>query len=388
LNFLNEAEIIKEKIIAHRRRIHNIAEVGRELPETFNYICNELENMGISYEKIGGGISAEIGKDGGVTVLLRADADALPMCELSGESFAAENGNMHSCGHDMHSSMLLGAAEILKKQENSLQGKIKLIFQPAEELLEGARAMVDAGVIADERPDAAVMIHVICSEEIPVGTVVLPSGGAVAPMAAFFEIEVKGKSAHGASPKDAKDAITSAARMLLALQELSARELVGLDAVITVGKFNGGSAKNAIADNAKLGGSIRAYDQKIFEHIKLRIEEICDGIGSAFGTRADISYQGEVPAFRVNEALAYEVKTFSKELLGEEKVITPDGFVGGGSEDFSCFAEKIPSTMIALSAGANEYTLHNPKLRFDESVLPIGAALYAYVATRLIEDDV
>lgn len=387
-NILEEAKELFDELSEYRRYLHTVAEIGFDLPKTTEYVGNILTEIGISTEFLGSGIVATLGEGQGSTVLLRADMDALPIKEQTGLSYSSQNGNMHACGHDMHTAMLLGAARLLKEHEKDLYGRIKLVFQPAEERLMGAKEMIKAGVLDDHKPDAALMLHVVTARDIPTGTVIVPTGGVIAPSADYFSLRIKGRGSHGASPKEGIDPITCGARILLGLEELSARELLGSGSILTVGKFFGGTAANAIADEAVMEGTIRSYDDELRETLKVRISEITEGISYAFGARTEAEFTEGCPAFVADGALSSAVKIYLTELLGKNKILVPDGFVGGGSEDFSYFAEKVPSLMIALSAGANEYTLHHPKVRFDESVLPIGAAAYAYVALRLTDEEI
>ena len=383
---IETAENLLDKMIMHRRKIHGLAEIGFEVEETLRYVEEVLTELGVANSRVGGGIVGEIG-EGEAGILLRADCDALPIKEESGEAFAASNGNMHACGHDMHTAMLLGAAEIIKKWESMLDGRVTLVFQPAEEVLRGAKSMIDDGLFARGVSECGIMLHVLSSEEIPVGSVIVPHGGAVAPEVQFFEVEITGSASHGATPRGAKDALTCAARILLGFEELCAREFAGSDMVLTVGNMDGGGAPNAIADSATLRGSFRSLDGRTVEAVKERICEISDGICCAFGTRADVRFEANAPAFFVDEALSGAAKIFLAELLGKEKIITPEEFIGGGSEDFAYIAKRIPSLLIGISAGKNGYSLHNPRVRFDESVLSEGAAVYSYLAFRLLEEN-
>ncbi len=387
---LNEAQALKKELIEIRRYLHKNAEVGFALDKTQNYIQKQLENMGITAQKCGkAGITALLGKSTGKTFLLRADMDALPIPERSGELFSAKNGNMHACGHDLHATMLLGAARLLKAQEKTLNGRVKLLFQPAEEILEGAKDVLKSGVLANPKVDGAMMLHVMTGNALPVGTAVVASQGVSAPAADYFTITVQGKGCHGSAPWNGVDALTVGARILLGLQELSARELSpSQTAVLTVGSIKAGSAGNAICDGAELSGTIRAFDEGVREYLKKRMKAIAENTAKAFRARAKITYQGGCPTL-VNDgklsALVYKTAGtvssrvyFSADLTGDAKENS------GGSEDFAYISHEVPSVMVALAAGEDKkgytYPLHHPKVKFDEDVLPIGAALYAYSA--------
>ena len=254
---LEKAMKIKDELVEHRRWLHAHAETGFDLHETSNYVCRQLEDMGYLPRRVGRcGIVADHNRSKGPTILLRADMDALPIREETGLDFAGQAGNMHACGHDMHTAMLLGAARLLVNED--LPGNVRFLFQPAEELLEGARDMIDSGVL--DVVDAAMMIHVGLAP-LPVGTAIISSPGISAPAADYFTIHIQGKSCHGSAPQDGIDPIPAAAQILLAIQNIQTREL-GLNdrAVLTIGSIHGGTAANVIADTVEMRGSLRTTE--------------------------------------------------------------------------------------------------------------------------------
>lgn len=395
-DLLHEALALQDEITAHRRYLHAHAETGFELNETRDYVQKKLTDMGYDVTECGkAGLTAIAGtrKDGKV-ILLRADMDALPIEEEVDLEYASKNGNMHACGHDLHTAMLLGAAKLLKEHENELNGRVKLMFQPAEELLSGARDMIEAGILDNPKVDAGMMIHVATAVPIPTGSILIAGPGISAPTADYFTIEVTGKSCHGSMPQEGIDALTAAAHILIALQEIEARELgIQDNTVLTVGSFHGGNSGNVIADSALMSGTIRTFDDETRTMIKTRIVEISKGIALAFRARATVTYGSSTPALTNDRSLCDLAERCLTELLGNRVVSVAklsDGKpTAGGSEDFAYVSQKIPTVMLSLAAGEpkNGYTypLHHPKAMFDESALPYGAAALVRVAMEYLK---
>lgn len=351
-------------------------ETGFDLKKTVGYVTKTLTDAGIEYTMCGRcGICAVIGK-GKKTLLLRADMDALPM----------EGGAMHACGHHMHTAMLLGTARVLKQNEDKLSCTVKLMFQSAEEILSGAKDMIENGILDNPKPDCAFMLHVMPATEFDTGTFVFACDGDVAPSADYFDIVVSGKGSHGARPSEGRDPIIAGANILCALQSINAREL-GLyeDATITIGKLFAGSAPNAVADKLTMQGTMRTFSEDTREFVKKRIEEISSGIASAMRTTAEVVYTAGCPAFKNDKEFLNIVTALARDLFGKEGVVNlPKGQRGGGSEDFAYVSRLVPTAMALLCAGRKdegyEYPLHNPKVKFDKKALPYGSALMAYVA--------
>ena len=393
---LQEAKNIAPDIIVNRRWLHSHAETGFDLTETKPYVKATLEEMGYTVTECGkAGLVTTVGQ-GNPVFLLRADMDALPITEEADVPFPSTNGRMHACGHDMHTAMLLGAAKLLKAHEEELSGTVKLMFQPAEEIFEGGKDMIEHGVLEDPRPDAAMMIHVTAGLPIPVGTVIVSAPGVTAPAADYFTIRVQGKGCHGSAPQNGVDAINAAAHILIALQEIHARELSpSEEAVLTIGKFNGGTAENVIADSAVLGGTIRTYDEKTRAYLKERMVQIAEGVASVFRATAEVSFGSGCPTLVNDPALCKDVYGYLKELLGPYGALDAAALSGGkparggGSEDFAYVSQKVPALMLALASGepAKGYPFpqHHPKVKFDESILATGSAVFAYSAMRYLQ---
>ena len=395
---LQEAAALQEEIKSHRLWLHTHAETGFDLTETKPYVKSTLTEMGYTVQECGkAGLVTTVGKPGGKVLLLRADMDALPIAEEADVDFACKNGRMHACGHDMHTAMLLGAAKILKAHESELGGTVKLMFQPAEEIFEGSKDMIASGVLENPRPDAALMIHVAAGMPLPAGTVVVSAPGVSAPAADYFTIRVHGKGCHGSAPQNGIDPLTAAAHILIALQEIHARELSASDeAVLTIGTFHAGEAGNVIPDTATMGGTIRTYDEKTRAYLKERMTAIAKNVAEAFRASAEVSFGSGCPTLVNDKDLSEKVTGYLKGLLGASHAFTTAELNGGkparggGSEDFAYVSHEVPSLMLALAAGEPSkgyvYPQHHPKVKFDESVLSTGAAVFVDCALQYLRE--
>ncbi|MGN1031136.1 MAG: M20 family metallopeptidase [Butyricicoccaceae bacterium] len=401
--FLQEAERLHDIILQERRTIHRNAETGFDLQDTVAFVKKELTDMGYQPMDCGraGVVALAGGKKAGKVFLLRADMDALPIREQADVEFASANGRMHACGHDMHTAMLLGAARLLKAHEDEIEGTVKLMFQPAEEIFEGSHDMIEAGLLENPKVDAALMIHVMAGMPFPAGTVVVSAPGVSAPAADYFEIRVQGKGCHGSMPNTGVDPLTAAAHILINLQEIHARELALDDrAVLTIGTMNAGTAANVIPDTVTMGGSVRTFDEDTRSLIKQRMTEIAEGTAKTFRAEASVTFGSGCPTLVNDGELSACAEQYVKELLGAGKAFSvaelnamskgQKGSKTAGSEDFAYVSQEVPSIMLALASGQPEkgycYPQHHPMVKFDESVLSGGSAVYAYTALRWLEE--
>ena len=402
-SLFEEAQALRETIVSDRRYLHAHPGTGFDIGETVSYVKKELEALGYEPKECGkAGLVALAGtKKPGKVFLLRADMDALPIHEEADVDFASDNGCMHACGHDMHTSMLLGAARLLKAHEDEIEGTIKLMFQPAEEIFEGSHDMIEAGLLENPKVDAALMIHVMAGMPFPAGTVIVSAPGVSAPAADYFEIKVQGKGCHGSMPNAGVDPLNAAAHILIALQEIHARELaMGDQAVMTIGTMHAGKAANAIPDTAVMGGSIRTFDEETRAFLKQRLTEVSEGIAQSFRATAEVTFGSGCPTLVNDTELSNCADKYVKELLGEGKAFSVaqlNAMSGGGksskaagSEDFAYVSQEVPAIMLALAAGQPEkgyqYPQHHPMVKFDEDALAGGSAVYAYTAMRWLEE--
>ena len=388
MDYYKRAVELKDEIIANRRYFHSNPEVGLNMPNTQAYVIDKLKSYGIDAKECGHGVTATIGK-GGKCLLLRADMDALPMPEESGEEFACKSGKeAHACGHDFHAAMLLTAAKMLKENENALHGTVKLMFQPAEETFEGSKDMIEAGILENPKVDAALAYH-ITPGQIPIGLVMYNSNGTMMFSVDGFRIKIQGKGAHGAYPQRGIDPINIGVHIHLALQELIARETDPEKAcVLTIGKFEAGTAANIIPDTAVMEGTLRTNDKNEREKLVKRIREVTELTASVYGGSVQIEELSNVPPLVCDSNLTNEMLGYMRELNIPNFMEYPN-VTASASEDFANIAEKVPSTFMYLSAGyldeRGAYSAHNPKVRFNEEVCPIGAACLAHCATRWLE---
>lgn len=403
VEFLQEVQQDNSKLIANRRYLHAHPETGFDLTDTLSYVKQKLEEAGCTPIPCGkAGLFTVInGKKPGKVFLLRADMDALPIREESDVDFASDNGKMHACGHDMHTAMLLEAARILKSHEDELQGSVKLMFQPAEEIFEGSHDMIEAGVLKNPDVDAGLMIHVMAGMPFPNGTAIVSDGGVSAPAADYFTIKVQGKGCHGSMPNNGIDPINAASHIIIALQEIHARELALMDdAVLTIGSIHAGNAANAIPDSAELMGTIRTYDEDVRDMLKTRVKDIASHTAAAFRAEASVEFGSGCPTLVNDPNLSACTLKYIQELTGPRMSFTAGQLAvmagskqtakSSGSEDFAYISQEIPTIMIALAAGHPEngyqYPQHHPKVKFDEEALTTGAAIYAYTAMRWLEE--
>ncbi len=377
-------------IIEFRRDLHQYPELGMEEVRTSAKIAEELSKLDLE-------VQTGIGKMGvvgllkanreGRTILLRADMDALPLEEQTNLPFKSKNpGIMHACGHDIHTSILLGAAKVLNELKEHINGNIKFVFQPAEEASPtgGAKYMIEDGVLENPKVDAALALHVW---NIPLGKIALKAGPMMAQSDRIF-ITVKGSSAHASQPQHGIDAIVASGYIITALQTIVSRNLDPMEsAVITIGKINGGTRYNVISDTVTMEGTVRIFDPIVADMIPKRIREVVNNVSLAFGCECELEYVKGYSLLSNDEKLTFEVVDSLKEAIGEDNVIIAEKPSSGG-EDFSAFTSRVPSVYFWLGMvsdlNKNKSTIHNPNLVVDEKCIPIGIKAMVYSAINFL----
>ena len=390
MNYYERALELKDETIANRRHIHKNAETGLDLQKTKAYVMEKLTEYGLEPKDCGYGVTATLGK-GGKVLLLRADMDALPMPEESGEEFACPTGKeAHTCGHDFHAAMLLTAAKMLKEKEDTLEGTIKFMFQPAEETFEGSKNMIENGILENPPVDAALAYHV-SPGKMPIGLFMYNDKDTMMYSVDGFKITIHGKGSHGAYPHVGVDPINIGVHIHLALQELISRESDPTHScVLTIGQFAGGTAANIIPETAVLQGTIRTNKPEARELLVRRMKEVAEKTAAVYNGTVDIEMISEVPPLICNPKLTDEVVGYMQE-LGIPGLTPYPGISASASEDFAVIAEKVPSTFMYLSAGyldeRGQYPAHHPKAQFNEDVCPIGAACLAHCASQWLKNN-
>lgn len=368
------ASDVAARAIEIRREIHRFPELGFEEERTAAIVERELAALGIPHRRVAktGVVGIVRGALPGKVAGLRADMDALPLTERSGESFSSEvPGKMHACGHDAHTAMLLGAASVLQAERARLHGTTVLLFQPAEEGPGGALPMIEAGAMDDPPLDAVAMLHV--DSRIATGSIGFIPGACNA-AADEFRVTIEGRGGHGAAPHTAVDAIPCAAATVLALQNIAAREIDPMKTVVvTIGTIEGGYRNNIIADRVYMTGTFRSQDAAVRDGLEARARRIVDGVAAAYGTLATLEVVYGYPAVINDPTLCETFETYVRAHT-TLPVEQPPATMGG--EDFAYFAERVPGLLIRHGIRSEQagsiHPGHSPQFRVDERSLAYG----------------
>ncbi len=384
---LESAKRLEAQMIAWRRDFHQHPELGYEEVRTSGIVANHLRSLGLETRTGVGGtgvVGLLRGDHPGPTILLRADMDALPIPDAKSVSYRSTvEGKAHLCGHDAHTAMLMGAAQLLAER-GLHRGNVKFMFQPAEEGGAGADAMIRDGLLEDPKVDAAAALHV--TPLMSVGHVGAARGSAWAATNPL-KIKIIGKGGHAAGPHHTVDAIAVAAQVVTALQHIASRQVDPLDpVVVTIAKINGGFAYNAIAPEVELGGTVRTLNPQLREVMKEKIEKIVKGVTDAFGASYELELKDGYPVV-VNDDAMFDLFTATcEEVLGSNGMEGVRPTMGG--EDFAYVARQVPAVMFRLGTRSGEetsYSLHHPSFDLDESAMPLGTAMLATLAINYLE---
>lgn len=380
-----QAKQMQPELVAIRRQIHRNPEVGTALPRTREFVKAKLAEYGFEPQDIANSsvVASISGAQEGKTILLRADMDALAVQEATNVDFKSSNGAMHGCGHDMHATMLLGAAKLLQQHRDELQGTVKLLFQEDEEGFTGAKSVIQAGVLTNPNVDAAMALHV--NSGTPSHMVLCGLGHFMAGCT-LFRIEVKGTGCHGAMPETGTDSINIAAHIFLALQEIVSREVAAQDpCVLTIGRFSGGQKPNIIPETVVMEGTIRYKNKETGDRIYTRIGEIAQNVAHAFRGEARLSELSSAPPLVNNDDMVREMSEYVKQIVDPQLVVLlPQG--GMGSEDFASFSYQVPIAYLLIGAGTAQENplfgkpMHNECVVFNEDILSQGSAILATCA--------
>jgi amidohydrolase len=386
VNISPEARTNHPDVVANRRHLHTIPEIGLQEFKTAEFIESRLDELGLEHQRCTptGVISVLDSGQPGPTVMLRADIDALPILEdLKHEYVSTHPGSMHACGHDTHTAMQIGVAKMLK-MNGVPRGRVKLIFQPGEEGHHGAAKMLAAGVLDNPKVDFAYGQHIWSKD--PVGKILI-QGGPVMAAVDKVELTIRGKGTHAAYPQGGIDSVYCGAQIVMALQSIVSRNTDPLEsAVITVSMFHAGTAHNIIPETAELTMSVRVFKDDVHDMLEQRIKEVCSGIATALGCTAELNYIREHAPTVNDDRIAAIVREEAVAIVGEANIMDDQRTMG--AEDFGEFLQQVPGAFAFIGA-MNEakgcvYPHHHPKFNVDEDAFAIGAELMYRVTHRLL----
>ncbi len=373
------AKELEQETVETRRDFHRHPEIAFEEVRTSGIVAERLESLGLEVRRNVGQTGVvgvlETGKPGR-TVLARADMDALPVFEERDSAYRSTvDGKMHACGHDGHTAVLLSVAKLLTERKDELSGKVVFIFQPAEEKVGGAKAMLKDGALQDFTPDASIGLHL--SSEHPTGTVALRAGPAMAATDSFTLV-VRGHGGHAAKPQETVDPVLIAAHIVVGLQSLVSRETDPLDqAVISVTAVHGGTAHNIIPESVELRGTLRTFLKETRSSLQERIETYAQGVAKSHRGEAELTWIGTSPAVVNDAAMTERVRSLAREVVGEERVLEPNPIMGG--DDMALWLEQAPGCYFFVGArdesrGINK-PHHHPQFDIDEASLSLAVEL-------------
>jgi amidohydrolase len=392
IDFKTQAEAMRDELVARRRDFHQHPELAFEEVRTAGIVAQELGKLGLEVQTgVGktGVIGLLEGDQDGPTVLVRADMDALPIQEENTFPFASTiPGKMHACGHDGHTAIALGVAKLLAQYRGQMAGRVKFVFQPAEEIASGAKAMITDGALTDPRPDVSLGLHVWNS--MPFGELGVAEGPVMSG-ASIFTIKITGKGGHGASPELSIDPVVCAAQLITAFQTIVSRSVGPLDsAVISVTRVTSGTAFNVIPQEAVLQGTVRTFRLEVRDLVERRMLEICQGIGAAMGCAIQFEIEHLVLPVTNDPEVSARARQIFASMVGEDKLKLNERTMG--SEDVGLFMDDVPGMYFFLGAAVPRqdgpyYGHHHPRFDFDENALPLGVALLSAAVADYVLND-
>jgi len=388
INFHDEALAMQDELVERRRDFHRHPELAFQEVRTAGIVATALNELGLEVQTgVGktGVIGMLEGDHDGPTLLVRADMDALPILEENKTDYVSSNsGVMHACGHDGHTTIGLAVARMLSERRSDIHGRIKFVFQPAEEIGQGAQAMISDGALTSPRPDYSIGLHLW--NDMPIGEVGVTAGPCMS-AADIWRCTITGRGGHGANPNQTRDPILAAAQVITALQSIVSRNVDALDsAVVTVGSLHAGDAFNVIPDTAELKGTLRTYLKSTKDLVHQRVREICEGVAAAMGCAADLELIPMTVTVNNNPDIADRIAGIAARQVGSNNVHRDVRTMG--SEDVSLFMDDIPGCYFFVGSANAErglnYPHHNARFDIDEAALPIAAAILADAAASFV----
>ena len=388
----DRAAALAPELSAIRRHLHTHPELSFKETETAAFVTKQLQDLGLApYAVAGTGVVALIeGRPGGPVVALRADMDALPILELSEVAYKSQNpGVMHACGHDVHTTCLLGAARLLTEQRAHFQGTVKLLFQPGEELLPGgASLMIRDGVLENPKPAEVLGQHVF--PRLPVGQIGVRSGRYMASTDELY-LRIKGQGGHGAMPELNLDPVLVAAHLIVAAQQIvSRRANPKMPSVLSFGKVIANGATNVIPDEVYIEGTFRTLDEAWRTEAHQHLRQLCEGLAASMGAVCELEIRRGYPCLDNNPAVTARVRAAAEAYLGPENVIELDQWLA--AEDFAYFSQAAPACFYRLGTRAHDgrfaASVHTPIFDIDEQALSIGAGLMAWLTLQELASPV
>ncbi|OPA73515.1 amidohydrolase [Paenibacillus selenitireducens] len=386
--FVQSGKQLEAELIAFRRDLHRFPELSLQESETAAKVAEQLKQLGLEFRAGVGGFSivAELkGEQPGPVIALRADMDALPIHEQSGLEFASTRpGMMHACGHDAHTAILLGAAKLLAAVK--IKGTVRFLFQAAEEINAGAKAMIAQGAL--EGVDEIYGLHNLPT--LPAGMTATRCGSLMGSVDRI-EIHLEGRGGHGAIPNQSIDPVVCASAIVMALQSIVSREMSPFDpVVVTIGSIKSGEANNVIPHYAEMTGTIRTFDAKVQQQMPERIERIVKQIAEAYQCKAKLHYIEQTPVLVNHDECVSHVEQVIDRMIGTERRVVADPTLAG--EDFSVYLQHVPGCFFWLGSGpavdaSSAYGLHHPKYELNEECIPLGASLLAAIALQRLSAD-